>query len=460
MHPFSVEPAIVKWLNSLFQHRLHKDLRLHYSVANQTWLLSFPGEDNVLVLPSLSALYSLGAQPNLPCANWLPGSEGFHLYEANLACPGLHKIPLPLFEVSANTYTFRYDIIGLAYWMLTRCEEINPPPNFKDSHDRFSISGCHSFRYGYFDRPIVDEWFLILRQLISRIWPRLVLIHPQYQVFVSHDVDRPSAFAFSGKLQYLKNLTGDLVKRRSPQEAFLRTLIRFNSNHQLHVLDPFNSFDWLMDTSESFGIPSSFYFISGRTHSNYESDYDLAHPSLLHLLRRIHQRGHEIGLHPSYGACLDPFQMVTEANYLNMVCESQRISQSMWGGRMHYLRWHWPTTAYGWQQAGFQYDSTLGFPDTPGFRCGTCHSYIMFDPVAKCELQLIERPLILMDCSVISDFYLGLGIGNKAFDIINHLINRCRYVAGQFTLLWHNDSLVTSQEKSFYRQVLLSACHL
>ena len=84
----------------------------------------------------------------------------------------------------------------------------------------------------------------------------------------------------------------------------------------------------------------------------------------------------------------------------------------------------------------------------------------MFDPVAKCELKLIQRPLIVMECSVISDFYLGLGIGSKAFDVINDLINRCRYVAGQFTLLWHNDSLVTSQQKSFYREVLLSACRL
>ena len=38
---------------------------------------------------------------------------------------------------------------------------------------------------------------------------------------------------------------------------------------------------------------------------------------------------------------------------------------------MHYLRWKWPTTAYGWQLAGCNYDSSLCYPDRPGFRTGT-----------------------------------------------------------------------------------------
>jgi hypothetical protein len=171
-------------------------------------------------------------------------------------------------------------------------------------------------------------------------------------------------------------------------------------------------------------------------------------------MRRIHQRGHEIGLHPSYNTCSHPEIIVSEGQRLQRICAEEGIEQPHWGGRMHYLRWQWPTTAYGWEKAGFSYDSTLSYADRPGFRCGTCHPYSMFDPVAQRPLRLIQRPLIAMECSVISSVYLGLGYGNEALDLFKLLKNRCRAVAGQFTLLWHNNSLASDVDRQLYLKVL------
>jgi len=89
------------------------------------------------------------------------------------------------------------------------------------------------------------------------------------------------------------------------------------------------------------------------------------------------------GLHLSYDTCTHPERIARESRRLQRICQEEGIEQSQWGGRMHYLRWQWPTTAHGWEQAGFHYDSTLRFADRPGFRCGTCHPYPMFDPVAQ-----------------------------------------------------------------------------
>ena len=84
-------------------------------------------------------------------------------------------------------------------------------------------------------------------------------------------------------------------------------------------------------------------------------------------MRRIHERGHEIGLHPSYNTFVHPERIAREGQRLQRICMEEGIEQSEWGGRMHFLRWQWPTTAYGWEQAGFQYDSTLSYADRPGF---------------------------------------------------------------------------------------------
>ena len=352
-------------------------------------------------------------------------------------------------------FHLNYDILGLTYWMLARCEEVDPPAELLDNHQRFPATASHACQHGYLERPIVDEWLGILRQVISRLWPRLPLVQPQFQVVVSHDVDNPSAYAFGRKRSLVRAMAVDLLKRRDLAKAVSAPWIRLKSKQHLHPRDPFNTFDWLMDTSEGVGITSAFYFICGRTDPRLDAQYEPEHPAIRHLMRRIHERGHEIGLHPSYDTCAHPERIAREGQRLQRICKEEGIEQSQWGGRMHYLRWQWPTTAYGWEQAGFHYDSTLSYADRPGFRCGTCHPYPMFDPVAQRPLRLIQLPLIAMECSVIAPRYLGLGYGPDALSLFQRLKQRCQAVGGQFTLLWHNSHFTTAADRELYRQVVL-----
>ena len=314
---------------------------------------------------------------------------------------------------------------------------------------KVTATASHAFQHGYLERPIVDEWIGILRQVISRLWPRLLLVQSQFQVVVSHDVDTPSAYAFGRKRSLARRMAGDLLKRRDLAKAVSAPWIRLKSKQHLQPRDPFNTFDWLTDTSEAAGIRSSFYFICGRTNPSLDAQYEPEHPAIRHLMRRIHERGHEIGLHPSYDTCAHPERIAREGQRLQRICKEEGIEQSQWGGRMHFLRWQWPTTAHGWELAGFHYDSTLSYADRPGFRCGTCHSYPMFDPAAQRPLRLIQRPLIAMECSVIAHPYLGLGYGPAALALFQRLKQRCKMVQGTFTLLWHNCNLDQSGQNMY-----------
>ncbi len=121
---------------------------------------------------------------------------------------------------------------------------------------------------------------------------------------------------------------------------------------------------------------------------------------------------------------------------------------------MHYLRWRWPDTAYAWDLAGLAYDSTLGFAEIAGFRCGTSHEYRAFDPVAKKQLSLRIRPLIVMECSVIAPRYMNLGHGEAAYDCMFQLKDRCRKYGGGFSLLWHNSHLTTDEDRALYEAVI------
>jgi len=449
-----VSSAATGWLQRLLQERLHSDLHLQLNANEGLWQLSSSGNASTISLALIPSLYRLGSQPDLPCSQWTPASEVFRALAPELPAPGLAALPQHLVQATPAGFHLHYDIPGLIYWMLARCEEVNPPPELLDSHQRFPATASHAFQQGYLERPIVDEWIGILRQVISRLWPRLPLVQPQFQVVVSHDVDGPSAYAFGRKRSLARRMAGDLLKRRDLARAVSAPWIRLKSKHYLHPRDPFNTFDLLMDTSEAAGIRSTFYFICGRTNPRLDAQYEPEHPAICHLMRRIHQRGHEIGLHPSYDTCAHPDRIAREGQRLQRICKEEGIEQTKWGGRMHYLRWQWPTTAHGWEQAGFQYDSTLSYADRPGFRCGTCHRYPMFDPVAQRPLLLIQRPLIAMECSVIDPCYLGLGYGPASLALFHSLKQRCQAVGGQFTLLWHNSYLTTADDRGLYRQLV------
>lgn len=123
---------------------------------------------------------------------------------------------------------------------------------------------------------------------------------------------------------------------------------------------------------------------------------------------------------------------------------------------MHFLRWSHPTTLQAWNDAEMSYDSTLGYADRPGFRCGTCHEYTGFNPVTDTILNIKIRPLIIMDCSVIAKHYMGLGYTKKALNEIIKYKRICEKVEGNFTFLWHNSFFNGKKSFKLYEDIIQS----
>lgn len=453
INTFPINTAVLSWLELILTERFGHAWQLK-SIGNSLDL-SLEGADGAIIFDTLQVGFTK-SHSNQSFTSWDAKCEGWHsVLDEVLPAPGVTELPTPLIESCADGYVIHYDILGLTYWMLTRLEEIGRTD--LDSHERFPASSSHAYKHGYLDRPVVDEWLYVLGQVIERQWPNIELKQHEFEIRVSHDVDIPSLCAFKPWKTIALKMVKDILKRRDTKAFFTAPYVKLATSDSLTEADPYNTFDFLMDVSESNGLKSAFYFICGRTDPSKDAYYEIEHSVMRDLLRRIYNRGHEIGLHPSYNTFRDKALIGYEADRLKRICAEEGISQKEWGGRMHYLRWEQPTTMIAWADAGMNYDSTLGYADHAGFRCGTCHEYPAFDATRQKQLNLRIRPLIAMDCSVVSEGYMGLGIGAESEIIFNRLKSSCYKVQGCFTLLWHNSYFEIDGSKSFYNNIVSSS---
>lgn len=440
----------LRWLETILKERY--GLPLVLSEDSQGLYLKLPKTVGGIRFDTLQPEFH-SSRSDFPCGNWDALAQGYTpAIDKPLPTPAMATPPSCIVVQRGVDTIVHYDILGLTYWMLSRLEEVGRVD--LDDHQRFPATSCHAYQHNYLERPIVDEWLYILGQVIKRKWPAVELKAHQFSMKVSHDVDAPALFGFSKPVRFFRSIFVSIIKYKQIKGAVLAPLIRLNTREKLHAADPYNTFEWLMSINEKSNVPSAFYFICGRTDLTKDAEYELGHPAIRDLMRRIHARGHEIGLHPSYNSFQTPEIIFQEALLLRTVMKEEGIIQDHLGGRMHYLRWEHPTTLQAWNDAGMSYDTTLSYADHPGFRCGSCFEYPAFNPKTQKILKIRIRPLIAMECTIIAPRYMGLNYTGAAYEKFLFLKDSCRKVNGCFTMLWHNSHFTNPMDKVLYSNIL------
>jgi hypothetical protein len=278
----------------------------------------------------------------------------------------------------------------------------------------------------------------------------------QRTVTMTFDVDWPLIALGVPAPRLIRAAMADVFRRSDPRLAARRlvswSLVR--SGHLDH--DAGNIFDAIMTSCEDHGITCIFYFIAGDGRGDIDGSYTIEHPWVRRLLRRIHTRGHVVGIHPTYATFRDGCRLRREVDRLKTVCDREGIHQSHWGGRQHYLRWEPPTTWQLYEDVGLDYDSTMAYADMPGFRCGTSYEFPVYNVGARQPLRLRERPLLAMDANLFGErSKSGLALDtDAAVDVIAGLVEACDRYAGDITLLWHNNWLLRAPVSAAYRRTL------
>ncbi|KTD19849.1 polysaccharide deacetylase family protein [Legionella londiniensis] len=349
------------------------------------------------------------------------------------------------FDIKDSEIQLSLDVFGSAFFMLSGYEAFVKKE--RDIHGRFPFEASLAHQNQYLHRPLVNEYLEVLWACLTQLWPELERKEHQYQLRLTHDVDIPFRYAFAGWINCAKEMakfTLNKQYRDALQQPYHFYMVK---SRKAAAHDPFNTFSFLMDVAERQNLSATFYFLIENTCPE-NADYSITHPFLQELLKAIHYRGHQIGLHGSYYSCRSPEMFKQEIDRLKKTCSQYGISQKDWGNRQHYLRWDPKTTASILEEAAIDHDSTLGYAEQAGFQAGTCYDYYLYDLGNRKKLSVIERPLIAMEASLLG--YMNLG-HEKAYEKIKALKELCKFYHGNFTLLWHNSTLQKYQDKELYK---------
>ena len=326
--------------------------------------------------------------------------------------------------------------------MLTRWEEY--VSRDKDSHDRFPGSASVAGKNDFLKRPVVCEYVQLLRRwLIQSGVPESDFKRHEFSIALSIDVDYP--WFWERGTGALRKIAGAAIREKSFSSVY--GMVRGAIAGYMGAKDPWDTYDELMDLAEQKHSTATFYFMTGSNHP-VDPGFTLSDPRLRSILERIRNRGHAAGIHTSYLTSGDAGTFRKEVDLFRSILADGQLEV-----RQHYLRNIPPFTLRIAEYLGVGMDSTLGYADLPGFRCGTCWPFPVFDFLSGRMLRLYERPLLLMD--VTFRHYLEMPV-EEAIATASGIKAQAVKHGGEFVVLWHNSSFNTAIWNG-YEQLLETA---
>ncbi|MES2560303.1 MAG: polysaccharide deacetylase family protein [Bacteroidota bacterium] len=351
---------------------------------------------------------------------------------------GNYKIPVFFFDdkyaeltkIGDETIYIQFDILSIPILLLTRFEEMLISQ--RDAFDRFAFEHSISKKYELIALPIVDEYAFKLKSVLLALDPDLYLTESTFKLTLTHDID----FTRIGQsLKYFGRLQLDLLKREKnllqTLSLGMKTVLSF-IHHKIDICT--DSVHRLIAISQKYKVDSEFYFMAAGK-SQFNSGYNPAQGYLEKIYDRIKRSNMKIGIHFGFNTYLNKDLMLHEKKRLE-----HAVNQPISINRQHYLQIKPHVTIPNMHALGIQEDTTLGYAEQDGFRCGTCHPYSFFDLVANKELSIMIRPLLVMDVTLMD--YKRYTI-QEALERMKLLYSRCKSVGGEMMVLWHNTALIS-----------------
>jgi hypothetical protein len=342
---------------------------------------------------------------------------------------------------------FGFDLFGTIFFLLTGYEE--RVQSFEG--ERFPFKKSILCKFHLIERPLVDEYIWLVSSVFKKSGVEVTNYSNNDVLVVSCDVDNPFLKKIKAE-DLIKNSILSCIRTKKITD-FKNIFNAYTSSDPLS--DPYvKGIFEIMNANERIGSKVTFNFIPLVTSLDKDGTGGFGSKEYQFLFKSILEREHKIGLHPGFLSYADDNLMRQSFDAFHSHLDKYLGPNNDLTGRQHYLNWVYSKTDRLLCENNLYKDSTLGFAESIGFRCGTSRQFKIYDYELRCQLDIYEQPLIVMEDSLISKRYMGLGYSDLAFQRVLACYKKCKKFGGKMTLLWHNCHLGTEKDIDFYHELL------
>jgi hypothetical protein len=325
----------------------------------------------------------------------------------------------PNFHSPLSTH-YSEDIFSTIFYQISRYEEWQK--NFSpDLHQRFEAQSSQF--YSQLHSPFLDEQIFLFKSFIKNQFPSFETNYFYKEIF-TFDLD--NIHAFKGKSAFRS--IGGLLKHLLKGELVLL-------NERINVLsnkknDPFEEvYSFIENLSHNTPI---LFFVLCRSNTKFDRAAEISSKEVTRVIKQLSTFAH-IGLHPSYYSMYSQEIIQSEKKLLENIIDKKIISS-----RQHYLRMDITITPKLLLSAGIQYDFTIGFASTAGFRSGTTFPFYYYDFEKEQATKLLLIPFSVMDGAYFN--YQKIDI-TAAIKNIENIREKIKSLGGYFIPLFHEITL-------------------
>ncbi|MDP2173267.1 MAG: polysaccharide deacetylase family protein [Candidatus Cloacimonadaceae bacterium] len=336
-----------------------------------------------------------------------------------------------IFSFDNDHCLIRKDIVASGFYFLT-CWHEYIMSFHGQAKDRVDFKQSLQYRWDFTEVPVVDVYCQMLLYVMGIYLPEFVRdIHwgenSGFAVSLSHDIDYWDFWTARQRAETLKYNASSFLGR--PLSAIYKAI-----GHTLHknlFHNPWRIVRNIVRQEAEAGVKSTWFLLARDDFADERQNYItniVAREQIIDLLGQ-----QEVGLHGSPESAFDSEVLKQELETL------RALGFNPTGFRTHYLHFNYQKSFTILENAGIEFDSTLGYWENIGFRAGISFPFSPFNIEENRPFRVLEIPLIVMDTTLYSHRAMNLS-RYAARRSLKRLIDMAAKYQSHLSLLWHNTS--------------------
>ncbi|SKB78066.1 hypothetical protein SAMN05660776_2974 [Salegentibacter holothuriorum] len=320
------------------------------------------------------------------------------------------------FPVSEHS-ALPFDIFAASFFLLSRYEEYLP--HVKDHLGRFPATESVGYQEGFLQSPLVDIWAYKFKEVLQERFPEISLERRQFHTQAIIAVEHVFNFQNKGFLRSLAGMHLDIIKFQFNKVIDrIQVLLRVKK-------DPLNVFEDLIAFIKDYKVSLLFMFQLS-DFSIYDRNINYNRNPYRSIIKYVGDYA-KVGLIPGYFAYEDFKTLRKEKLRLENTVHTPLERVINVKNNLNIPEFYTFLTELEIPQ-----DYSMGYPETSGFRAGTCSPFLFYDINTESTLPLKIHPYVF-NSNIVEHTDFG-----KLTAEVAKMLEQVKKVEGSFKAVFKN----------------------